>query len=104
MPLRSDVTRGLIQWGQTLLKGAHCPPFGNAIIISQKFTYITYIWALSFACLRDIHVGVSLDAHPVPDESHIQRHVKRDVATKDTRITQKWLFISQYKADVKLYT
>ena len=39
------VTRGLSQGGQTLLKGAHGPPFGNAIISCQKFTYITYIWA-----------------------------------------------------------
>ena len=41
----SDVTRGLSQGGQTLLKGAHWTLFGNAIISSQKFTYVTYIWA-----------------------------------------------------------
>jgi len=45
---------------------------------------------------------VSLRAHPVRGESHIQQHANREVATKDTRITQKWLFIAQYKADVTL--
>jgi len=48
------------------------------------------------------NVGVSLHAHPVRGESQIQRHSNREVATKDTRITQKWLFIAQYKADVAL--
>jgi len=85
-----------------LLKGAHWPPFGNAIIISQEFTYITYIWALAFGCPRHTYVGVSLHAHSVPGESHNQRHVNREVATKDIRITKKWLFIAQYKADVTL--
>jgi len=85
-----------------LLKGAHWPPFGNAIIISQKFTYFTYIWALAFAYSRYTHVGVSLHAHPAPGESHIQPHVSREVATKDNRITQKWLYIARYKADVIL--
>ena len=46
--------------------------------------------------------GVCLHAHLVRGESHIQRHVNREVATKDTRITQKWLFTAQYKADVTL--
>jgi len=46
--------------------------------------------------------GVSLHAHPVGGESHIQRHANREVATKDTQITQKWVFIAQYKADVTL--
>jgi len=46
--------------------------------------------------------GVSLHAHPVGGESHIQQHANREVATKDTQITQKWLFIAQYKADVTL--
>ena len=86
----------------TLLKEANWLPIGNAIIISQKLTYIAHIWALAFACSRHIYVGVSLHAHPVPGESHIQRHINREVATKDTRITQKWLFIAQYKADVTL--
>ena len=45
---------------------------------------------------------VSLHAHPVRGESHIQRHTDREVATKDTRITHKWLFITQCKADVTL--
>jgi len=100
----SGVTRGLSQGEQTLLRGAHWPPFGNAIIISTKFTYVTgtYIWALVFACSRHIYVGVSRHAHPVPGESHIQRHVNREVATKDTRITQKWLFREEYKADITL--
>jgi len=31
-------------------------------------------------------------------ESHIQHGANREVATKDTRITQKWLFSAQYKA------
>ena len=48
--------------------------------------------------------GVRLPAHPVPGESHIQRHVNQEAATKDTRITQKWLVIVQYKADVALQT
>jgi len=69
---------------------------------SQKFTYIRYIWAFVFACLRHIYVGVSLHAHPVRGESHIQQHANREVATKDTRITQNWLFIAQYEADVTL--
>jgi len=33
-PAPSGVTRGLSQGGQTLLKGAHRPPFANAIISS----------------------------------------------------------------------
>jgi len=68
-----------------LLKGTHWPPFGNAIISSQKFTYITYIWALVFACLRH-NVSVILHAHLARGESYIQRHAYREVATKDTRI------------------
>jgi len=48
------------------------------------------------------YVGVSLHAHTVRGESHIQRYANREVATKDTRITQKWIFIAQYKADVSL--
>jgi len=39
---RSGVTRGLSQGGQTLLRGARWPPFGNAIISSQKFTLHIY--------------------------------------------------------------
>ena len=39
---------------------------------------------------------------PVRGESHIQRHANREVATMDTRKTQKWLFIAKYKADVTL--
>jgi len=70
----SGVTRCLSEEGQTFLKEAHWPPFGNAIISSQKLTYIAYIWPLIFACLPQIHVGVSLHAHPVRSESHIQRH------------------------------
>ena len=85
-----------------MLKGAHWPPFGNAKFISQKFTYITSIRALAFACSRHIYVGVSLHAHPVPGESHIERHVYRKVATKDNRTIQKCLLIAQYKADVTL--
>jgi len=49
-----------------------------------------------------LDVGVSLHAHPIRSESHIQRHANGEVATKDTRITQKWLFIALYKADVTL--
>ena len=45
-PTGSGATRSLSQGGETLLKGAHWPPFGNAIISSQKFTYITCIWDL----------------------------------------------------------
>jgi len=60
------------------------------------------IWALAFAYSRHIYVGVCLHAHPVRGESHIQRHANCEVVTKDTRITQKWLFITQYKADVSL--
>jgi len=85
-----------------LLKGAHWPPFGNAVISSQNFTYITYVWALVLECLRHIYMGVSLHAHLVRGESHIQRHSDRKVATKDTRMRQKWLFIAQYKADLTL--
>jgi len=86
-----------------LLKGTHGPPFGNEIISFKKFTYIAYIiWALAFTCSRHIYVGVSLHSHPVRGESHIQRHANREVATKDTRITQTWLFIAQYKVDVTL--
>jgi len=48
------------------------------------------------------HVGVSLHAHLLRGESHIQRHANREVATKDTQMTQNWLFIAQYKADVTL--
>jgi len=102
LAVNSGVTRSLSQGGQALLKGAHWPPFGNGIIISQKFTCFTYIWALAFTYSRHIHVGVSLHAHPVPGESHIQPHANREVATRDTRTTQKWLFIAQYKADVTL--
>jgi len=47
-------------------------------------------------------VDVGLHAHPVPGQAHIQRHANREVATKDTRITQKWLFITQYKVEVTL--
>ena len=48
------------------------------------------------------NVGVSLHVHLVRGESQIQRHANREVATKDTRITQKWLFIAQYKTDATL--
>jgi len=95
--------RGLSQGGgRILLKGAHWPAFVNAMIGSQKFTYVTYIWALVSACSRHVYVGVSLHAHPARGKSHIQRHLNPEVATKDTQITQKWLFIAQYKADVTL--
>jgi len=57
---------------------------------------------LVFACPRHIYVGISLHAHPVPGELHIQRYDNWEVATKDTRITQKWLFIAEYKVDVTL--
>jgi len=50
----SGVTRGFSQGRQTLLKGAHWPPFGNAIISSQKFTYIRYTWASVLARSRQI--------------------------------------------------
>jgi len=46
--------------------------------------YITYVWALVFACLRHMYVGVSLHAHLVRGEWHIQRNANREVATKDT--------------------
>jgi len=49
-----------------------------------------------------MYVGVCLHAHPVRGESYIKRHVNLEVSTKGTRITQKWLFIVQYKADVTL--
>jgi len=49
-------------------------------------------------------MGVSLRAHPVHGELHIQRHANGEVATKGTRITQKCLFKAQYKADVRLST
>ena len=55
-----------------------------------------------FACSRHIYLDVSFHAHPVRGELHLQRHVNREFATKDSRITQKWLFIAQYKADVTL--
>ena len=74
--------------GQTLLKGAHWTPFGNATISSLKFTYITYVWGLVFACLRHIYVGISLHAHLVRGESHIELHANQEVATKGTQITQ----------------
>ena len=54
--------------------------------------------ALVFACSRQI-CGC-IHALPVRGESHIQQHANREVATKVTRIKQKWLFIAQYKADV----
>jgi len=73
-------------------------------LVVKKFIYITYTWALVFACSRHIYVDVSLHAHLVRGESHIQRHANREVATKGTRITQKWLFIAQYKAYVTLET
>jgi len=44
MARATGVTRGLSQGAHTLLKEAHWPLFGNAIISSQKFIYITYIW------------------------------------------------------------
>ena len=47
-------------------------------------------------------MGVTLHAHPVRGESHIQRHGNQEIATKDTRITRKWVFTAQYKADVTL--
>jgi len=49
-----------------------------------------------------LDVGVSLHAHPVRGESHTQRHANREGAANGTRITQKWLFIAQYKADVTI--
>jgi len=86
-----------------LLKGAHWPQFGNEITSFQQFTYIIYIMgALAFACSHHIYVGASIHANPVRGESHIQRYANREVATKDTQITQKWLFIAQYKADFTL--
>jgi len=57
---------------------------------------------MSFACSRHIYVGACLHAHPVLGESHLQRRANREVATKGIGITQKWLFIAQYKADVTL--
>ena len=89
MTLRSSthnnkLWEGLSLGVQTLLKGAHWPPFGNAIISYQKFTYTPYTWVLVIPCLRHIHVGVSLHTHLVRGESHIQRHANRVVATKDT--------------------
>ena len=36
-----------------------------------------WIWTLVLACSRQIYVGVSLHAHPVRGESHIQRHANR---------------------------
>jgi len=45
---------------------------------------------------------VSLQAHPVRGESHIPWHANLEAGTKGIRITQKWLFIEKYKADVRL--
>jgi len=69
---------------------------------NKKFTYITNIWAFVFACSRHVYVGVGLHAHPVRGQSHIQRHANQEVATRDTRLTQKLLFMAQYKVDVTL--
>jgi len=38
----------------------------------------------SIACLRHIYMGVVLRAHPVSDESHIQRYANGEVATPPT--------------------
>jgi len=100
--LDTGVTRGLSQ-GSNFADGG---PFDTVWERNIEFpkihiAYYTYI-GIVFACLRYIYVSVRLHAHLVRDEWHIQRHANREVAAKDTRITQKWLFIAQYRADVAL--
>jgi len=46
----------------------------------------------------------SLRAYPVRCESHFLWHANREAGTKGIRITQKWLFIAKYRADVRLLT
>jgi len=85
--LPSDVTRGLSQGGQTLLKWPHWPPFANAIMSSLK-NQIHYICVGFSLRLFKPHICGCMSSC-TPGESHIQPHGNREVATKGTRITQK---------------
>ena len=57
---------------------------------------------LSLRLLAPRICGRKCSRTPRCGESHIQRRANREVQSKGTRITQKWLLIAQYKADVSL--